>query len=174
MGEIFFFRIWGNKKSLCEDERDEEGSHGSCFCCLCESHIMKSAAESLFKMHHLQNDTNSQVGKKKAPGLQLLRKDSFPHSSSGYECVESKEGYRSKTEPFFTFFKNFAAQMAGGFDEKAGGGGAQMGVMQGPMVSKSRDIFFHLLIIYLLYFIHISISWRNRKDFFFFHLGNLK
>lgn len=57
--------------------------------------------------------------------------------------------------------------MAGGFDEKAGGGGAQMGVMQGPMVSKSRDIFFHLLIIYLLYFIHISISWRNRKDFFF-------
>lgn len=34
--------------------------------------------------------------------------------------------------------------MAGGFDEKAGGGGAQMGVMQGPMVSKSRDAFFHL------------------------------
>lgn len=30
--------------------------------------------------------------------------------------------------------KNFAAQMAGGFDEKAGG--AQMGVMQGPMVSE--------------------------------------
>lgn len=30
--------------------------------------------------------------------------------------------------------QNFAAQMAGGFDEKAGG--AQMGVMQGPMVSK--------------------------------------
>lgn len=29
--------------------------------------------------------------------------------------------------------QNFAAQMAGGFDEKAGG--AQMGVMQGPMVS---------------------------------------
>lgn len=32
--------------------------------------------------------------------------------------------------------QNFAAQMAGGFDEKAGG--AQMGVMQGPMVSQSR------------------------------------
>lgn len=31
------------------------------------------------------------------------------------------------------FLQNFAAQMAGGFDEKAGG--AQMGVMQGPMVS---------------------------------------
>lgn len=30
--------------------------------------------------------------------------------------------------------------MAGGFDEKAGGG-AQMGVMQGPMVSKYRDPF---------------------------------
>ncbi|RXM94603.1 Collagen alpha-1(II) chain [Acipenser ruthenus] len=30
---------------------------------------------------------------------------------------------------------NFAAQMAGGFDEKAGG--AQMGVMQGPMVRSS-------------------------------------
>lgn len=35
---------------------------------------------------------------------------------------------------FFCFFQNFAAQMAGGFDEKAGG--AQMGVMQGPMVSE--------------------------------------
>lgn len=33
----------------------------------------------------------------------------------------------------FAFLQNFAAQMAGGFDEKAGG--AQMGVMQGPMVS---------------------------------------
>lgn len=32
----------------------------------------------------------------------------------------------------FVFQQNFAAQMAGGFDEKAGG--AQMGVMQGPMV----------------------------------------
>lgn len=42
--------------------------------------------------------------------------------------------------------------MAGGFDEKAGGGGAQMGVMQGPMVSKWRDTFF-LLLFYLLYFI---------------------
>lgn len=31
--------------------------------------------------------------------------------------------------------QNFAAQMAGGFDEKAGG--AQMGVMQGPMVSST-------------------------------------
>lgn len=43
----------------------------------------------------------------------------------------------------FVYFappKNFAAQMAGGFDEKAGGG-AQMGVMQGPMVSKYRDPF---------------------------------
>lgn len=30
--------------------------------------------------------------------------------------------------------QNFAAQMAGGFDEKAGG--AQMGVMQGPMVRR--------------------------------------
>lgn len=28
--------------------------------------------------------------------------------------------------------QNFAAQMAGGFDEKAGG--ANLGVMQGPMV----------------------------------------
>lgn len=35
---------------------------------------------------------------------------------------------------FFCLFQNFAAQMAGGFDEKAGG--AQMGVMQGPMVSE--------------------------------------
>lgn len=34
----------------------------------------------------------------------------------------------------FVFLQNFAAQMAGGFDEKAGG--AQMGVMQGPMVSE--------------------------------------
>lgn len=34
VGEIFFQNL-GNKKSLCEDERDEEGSHGSCFCCLC-------------------------------------------------------------------------------------------------------------------------------------------
>lgn len=31
-----------------------------------------------------------------------------------------------------SLLQNFAAQMAGGFDEKAGG--AQMGVMQGPMV----------------------------------------
>lgn len=37
----------------------------------------------------------------------------------------------------FVFQQNFAAQMAGGFDEKAGG--AQMGVMQGPMV---RDTVF--------------------------------
>lgn len=35
----------------------------------------------------------------------------------------------------FVFLQNFAAQMAGGFDEKAGG--AQMGVMQGPMVSST-------------------------------------
>lgn len=35
---------------------------------------------------------------------------------------------------WFLSWQNFAAQMAGGFDEKAGG--AQMGVMQGPMVSK--------------------------------------
>ncbi|ELK36368.1 Collagen alpha-1(II) chain [Myotis davidii] len=33
--------------------------------------------------------------------------------------------------------KNFAAQMAGGFDEKAGG--AQMGVMQGPMVREDTS-----------------------------------
>lgn len=33
--------------------------------------------------------------------------------------------------------QNFAAQMAGGFDEKAGG--AQMGVMQGPMVRKGTS-----------------------------------
>lgn len=33
---------------------------------------------------------------------------------------------------WFVCLQNFAAQMAGGFDEKAGG--AQMGVMQGPMV----------------------------------------
>lgn len=32
----------------------------------------------------------------------------------------------------FVSLQNFAAQMATGFDEKAGG--AQMGVMQGPMV----------------------------------------
>lgn len=31
------------------------------------------------------------------------------------------------------FLQSFAAQMTGGFDEKAGG--ANMGVMQGPMVS---------------------------------------
>lgn len=31
--------------------------------------------------------------------------------------------------------------MAGGFDEKAGGG-AQMGVMQGPMVSKCSSPYF--------------------------------
>lgn len=43
--------------------------------------------------------------------------------------------------------------MGGGFDEKAGGGGAQMGVMQGPMVSKWRDTSFHFLLIYLFYFI---------------------
>lgn len=35
---------------------------------------------------------------------------------------------------FLCLSQNFAAQMAGGFDEKAGG--AQMGVMQGPMVSE--------------------------------------
>ncbi len=33
----------------------------------------------------------------------------------------------------FALLQNFASQMAGGFDDKAGG--AQMGVMQGPMVS---------------------------------------
>lgn len=38
----------------------------------------------------------------------------------------------------FDVFQNFAAQMAGGFDEKAGG--AQMGVMQGPMVSDDDDV----------------------------------
>lgn len=32
----------------------------------------------------------------------------------------------------FALLQNFASQMAGGFDDKAGG--AQMGVMQGPMV----------------------------------------
>lgn len=37
---------------------------------------------------------------------------------------------------FYDVFQNFAAQMAGGFDEKSGG--AQMGVMQGPMVSELR------------------------------------
>lgn len=41
----------------------------------------------------------------------------------------------------FSPLKNFAAQMAGGFDEKAGGG-AQMGVMQGPMVSKCSGPYF--------------------------------
>lgn len=42
---------------------------------------------------------------------------------------------------FITFVclsQNFAAQMSGGYDEKAGGG-AQMGVMQGPMVSKQQQ-----------------------------------
>lgn len=37
------------------------------------------------------------------------------------------------------YLQNFAAQMAGGFDEKAGG--AQMGVMQGPMVRKKHQFF---------------------------------
>lgn len=36
----------------------------------------------------------------------------------------------------FVYVQNFAAQMAGGFDEKAGG--AQMGVMQGPMVRQKH------------------------------------
>lgn len=38
--------------------------------------------------------------------------------------------------------QNFAAQMAGGFDEKAGG--AQMGVMQGPMVRKTHTQNIHM------------------------------
>lgn len=42
--------------------------------------------------------------------------------------------------------------MAGGFDEKAGGGGAQMGVMQGPMVSKWRDTFFFITILLALFY----------------------
>ncbi len=37
----------------------------------------------------------------------------------------------------FALLQNFASQMAGGFDDKAGG--AQMGVMQGPMVSVAPD-----------------------------------
>lgn len=37
------------------------------------------------------------------------------------------------------FLQNFAAQMAGGFDEKAGG--AQMGVMQGPMVRSKLCVY---------------------------------
>lgn len=37
----------------------------------------------------------------------------------------------------FALLQNFAAQMSGGFDDKAGG--AQMGVMQGPMVSVAPD-----------------------------------
>lgn len=44
---------------------------------------------------------------------------------------------------FFVFFvfQNFAAQMATGFDEKAGG--AQMGVMQGPMVRVVYSVVWH-------------------------------
>lgn len=45
--------------------------------------------------------------------------------------------------------------MAGGFDEKAGGGGAQMGVMQGPMVSKSKDTFFSFINnLFVLFYSH--------------------
>lgn len=40
--------------------------------------------------------------------------------------------------PFLCLFQNFASQMASGFDEKSGG--AQMGVMQGPMVSERWDL----------------------------------
>lgn len=42
-----------------------------------------------------------------------------------------------------SLLQNFAAQMAGGFDEKSGG--AQMGVMQGPMVRK--DLLPHHLVL---------------------------
>lgn len=46
------------------------------------------------------------------------------------------------------FAQNFAAQMAGGFDEKAGG--AQMGVMQGPMVSQIPfDPLLYFIVVYL-------------------------
>lgn len=56
--------------------------------------------------------------------------------------------------------------MAGGFDEKAGGGGAQMGVMQGPMVSKSRGTYFHLLAIY--FFILFTILFHGEIERIFF------
>lgn len=42
----------------------------------------------------------------------------------------------------FLCVQNFAAQMAGGFDEKAGI--ASMGVMQGPMVRKTHTENIHM------------------------------
>lgn len=50
--------------------------------------------------------------------------------------------------------QNFAAQMAGGFDEKAGG--AQMGVMQGPMVRKLLVIIIYSSIIHKLLICHLA------------------
>lgn len=108
--------------------------------------------------------------KKKAPGIQLLRKGSFPHSSSGSECVESTKGYLRKTEPFFHFLQELCCPdgwrlwREGWWRRRSDGCDART---DGEQVKRYLFFFFHLLIIYLFCFIHISISWRNRKDFFF-------
>ncbi|MGH0116617.1 UNVERIFIED_CONTAM: hypothetical protein FKN15_012212 [Acipenser sinensis] len=59
------------------------------------------------------------------PGLGGVSTDPHPAESLRRQCDCLERGWRGQESP------NFAAQMAGGFDEKAGG--AQMGVMQGPM-----------------------------------------
>lgn len=68
--------------------------------------------------------------------------------------------------------QNFAAQMAGGFDEKAGG--AQMGVMQGPMVRKNsvhRHLYMYIKYLLKLCEIHFSVLncnpfWKNFESIF--------
>ncbi len=64
--------------------------------------------------------------------------------------------------------QNFAAQMAGGFDEKAGG--AQMGVMQGPMVRKNcvhRHIYMYIKYLLKLCEIQFSVNKSSAKKVFF-------
>ncbi len=54
----------------------------------------------------------------------------------------------------FALLQNFASQMAGGFDDKAGG--AQMGVMQGPMVSVAPDrLHSHRTIIMTFFYLRL-------------------
>lgn len=53
--------------------------------------------------------------------------------------------------------------MAGGFDEKAGGG-AQMGVMQGPMVSKRSGPYFITARVLLYYMLIRPIIAGSRFD----------
>ncbi len=64
--------------------------------------------------------------------------------------------------------QNFAAQMAGGFDEKAGG--AQMGVMQGPMVRKNcvhRHIYMYIKYLLKLCEIQFSVNKSSAQKVFF-------